>query len=89
MPTFVAETYVAAGDRDRFTRTVDVLRAVCRDTSAATCVRHVNSFLTPSDEMGFHVFEAARAADVLRVTAEAGVDVERVVETIAVEAGSE
>jgi hypothetical protein len=85
MPSFVVETYVPAERRDRFAGSVEDLRAASDRTVGGTDVRHVRSFLVPGDEMGFHVLEASTAGDVARVTEAAGIEVERVVEVVAVD----
>ena len=85
MAQFVVETYVPNEDRERFTRSVEDLRAASDRTMDAARVRHIRSFLVPDDEMGFHVLEAAAAGDLARVTEAAGIDVERVVEVVRVD----
>jgi hypothetical protein len=90
MPSFVAETYVASGDPDRLAIDVDGIRAAeHRAPAAGGRVHHVRSYLVPSDEMGFHIFEAERASDVIRLLAAAGIEVERVVESIGLGPGSD
>lgn len=45
-------------------------------------VRHVRSFLTPDDEICFHVFEAPSRQEVARMTELANLDHERITEVI-------
>jgi hypothetical protein len=83
MASFVVETYSPKGDADGFARTVDRAREAAEAlSSAGTRVRHVRSYLVPEDEMAFHVFEAGSLADVRQATGLAGIEVERIVETI-------
>jgi hypothetical protein len=89
MPSFVAETYVASGDPDRLATEIDWIRAAEHRAVAEGRVRHVRSYVVPSDEMGFHIFEAERASDVTRLLTAAGIEVERVVESIGLGPGSD
>jgi hypothetical protein len=90
MPSFVAETYVASGDPDRLATEIDWIRAAeQRGAVVEGRVHHVRSYVVPSDEMGFHIFEAERASDVTRLLAAAGIEVERVVESIGLGPGSD
>ncbi len=84
MVSFVVETYVPGGDRERFASDVDGIRAAVASIAAEMQVHHVRSYFVPSDEMGFHVIEANSAEDVARVTELAGIEVERIVEAIGV-----
>jgi hypothetical protein len=89
MPSYVVETFVPADRREGFERTVAELRAACdadRTSPRRGRVRHVRSFLMPGDEMGFHVLEAAAATRVAAVTEAAGIEFERVVEVVTVDA---
>ena len=85
MPTFVVETFVSPGDRERFARSIEDLRAAIDGARDARHARHVRSFVAPDDEMGFHVLEAGAAADVAAITEAAGIEVERVVEVVRVD----
>jgi hypothetical protein len=86
MPSFVVETYVTAEGRDEFARAVEDLRTATAASAGLPRVRLVRSFLVPGDEMGFHILEASSAADVAAVTSAAGIDAERVVEIVTIEA---
>ena len=85
MASFVVETFVPVEARERFARSIEDLRSATGQRSDARPVRHVRSFLVPEDEMGFHVLEAPAASDVARLTAAAGIEVERVVEVVRVD----
>jgi len=90
MPSFVAETYVSSGDPDRLATEIQAIRGAERAAPAAgRRVHHVRSYVVPSDEMGFHIFEAERASDVVRLLTAAGIEVERVVESIGLGPGSD
>jgi len=86
MASFVVETYVPDGDRERFTVDVDGIRAATKAVGVAP-VHHLRSYLVPSDEMAFHVVEADSADDVERVTHLARIEVERIVRVIGVGSG--
>ena len=86
MPSYVVETYVEEGDRERFAIDVAGIRsAVSAMAAAGTDVHHVRSYIYPSDEMGFHVLEADDAETVVRLTSAAGIDVERIVSAVGVD----
>ena len=85
MPSYVVETFVPAGSRERFAVAVDELRAASEVAAHGLAVRLVRSFLVPADEMGFHVVEAGNTRDVERVVTDAGIDPERIVEIVRVE----
>lgn len=82
MASYVVETFVAAADRSRFDHDVDALRRAAAGRGGR--VRHIRSYLVPGDEMGFHLVEAGSAADVERVTRQAGIEPERIVEAVGV-----
>ena len=86
MASFLVETYVAQGDTDRFSRSVEALRKALESMGGVDDgVRHVRSYLVPNDEMGVHVLDAATADAVKRVAKLAGIDVERIVSAIGVD----
>jgi hypothetical protein len=82
MTSFVVETYVPDGDRERFAADVDGIRAAVESTSIGGSIHHVRSYLVPTDSMGFHVVEGDSAEDVVRLTELASIEVERIVEAI-------
>lgn len=84
MVSFVVETYVPGGDRERFATDADGIRVAVASIGAEIQVHYLRSYFVPSDEMGFHVVEANSAEDVARVTELAGIEVERIVEAIGV-----
>jgi hypothetical protein len=85
MASFIVETYVRQGDRDGFAITVDELRSALAAANALGHVRHVGSYLVPSDEMGVHVLVAESADEVKLLVKRAGIEVERIVATIGVD----
>jgi hypothetical protein len=85
MASFLVETHVAQGGRDEFATAVEQLRAALAEMALLDSqVRHLRSYLVPSDEMGFHVVEADSAEAVVRLAKLAGIDVERIVSAIGV-----
>ena len=86
MPSYVVETYIEEGDRDRFAIDVAGIRSAAAAMAAEDGeVHHVRSYIYPSDEMGFHVVEADSAETVIRLAKAAGIDVERVVSAVGVD----
>jgi hypothetical protein len=87
MPNYVVETYVPSGDATRLSSDVEGIRQATERTAAPEGgrVHHLRSYLVPTDEMGFHIVDAERREDVERLMAEAGIDIERVVESIGIE----
>jgi hypothetical protein len=85
MTSFVVETYVPDGDPERFAADVEgILAAVDSVLPVARGVRHVRSYLVPTDQMGFHVIRADNAEDIATVTRLASIEVERIVAAIGV-----
>ncbi|HXH97646.1 MAG TPA: hypothetical protein VNH40_10600 [Gaiellaceae bacterium] len=83
MASFVVETYLPTGHLPVLAELAAEARQVARTGSqAGIAVRHVRSFLTPDDEMCFHVFEARSATDVARVVALGRLEHERITEVI-------
>ena len=86
MASFLVETHVAQGGRDLFATAVDELRAALAEMAVLDSqVRHVRSYLVPSDELGFHVVEADSAEAVVRLAKLAGIEVERIVSAIGID----
>lgn len=84
--SFLVETHVAQGGREQFASAVEGLRAALTQMAVLDSqVRHVRSYLVPSDELGFHVVEADSAEAVIRLAKLAGIDVERIVSAIGVD----
>jgi len=86
--SFVVETFVPSGSRERFAGDVDGLRRATT-TAVGQRVRHIRSYLVPGDEMGFHLVEAGTAADVDRIARQAGIEPERIVEAVGVDGSAE
>ena len=84
MTNFVLETYVPEGSHERFSVDVDGLRRAA-GLDPTGDIRHVASYLVPTDEMGFHLIEARSASDVEQVASRAGLEAERIVEAVDVE----
>ena len=86
MPSYVVETYVEEGDRERFAIDVAGIRsAVATMADGDSVVHHVRSYIYPSDEMGFHVVEADSEETVVLLAKAAGIDVERIVSAIGID----
>jgi hypothetical protein len=86
MASFLVETHVAQGGRAQFATAVDELRAALQEMAVLDSqVRHVRSYLVPSDELGFHVVEADSAEAVVRLAKLAGIDVERIVSAVGID----
>jgi soluble P-type ATPase len=86
MPSYVVETYVEEGDRERFAIDVAGIRsAVATMAVGDSVVQHVRSYIYPSDEMGFHVVVADSEETVARLAKAAGIDVERIVSAIGID----
>lgn len=89
MASFLVETYVRQVDREGFATAVDDLRAAIETLGAGTTgVRHLRSYLVPSDEMGIHAVDADSVDVVKRLAQLAGIEVERIVVAIKVPGGA-
>ena len=83
MANFLVETYAPSP------REAELEKVICRAQHAAEAalreglvVEHLSSYLVPEVEMCFHVFEGPNAAAITYVAEQAGIDVERIVETV-------
>lgn len=85
MANFVVETFVAGGSADRFATDAHDILAAAEGRPGPRAVRLLRSYLVEADEMGFHIVEAATAAQVARVARRANVEVERIVRAVALE----
>ena len=83
MPSYVIETFVPGDARERLEADARGIRTVAIELEGH--VRVIRSYLVPGDAMGFHVLEADTLEAAARAVAHAGVEVERIVETIRVE----
>ena len=80
MPNFVVERYRSSSDPDSLWAVAVRLTAGARDARPeGTSVRYVSTIFLPGDETCLHVFEADSEADVLAVTRQAGIEVDRIV----------
>lgn len=78
MPSFILETYVArlsAGG-------LGALVVRTRQATTGTPVTHVRSYFVPEDDMCMHVFEGPSVAAVQEVADSAGLETERIVQSI-------
>lgn len=81
--SFLVETYYPGPDHRGFAELVERVRAAAADDRHdGPTVRYVRSYLVPEDEMCMHVFEATSPDAVRRVASRAGIEVDRVVETV-------
>jgi hypothetical protein len=85
MASFLLETYIRQGDGDQFAIAVDELRSASEANTFDARVRHVRSYLVPSDEMGVHVVESDSADAVKRLAKLAGIEIERIVSAVGVD----
>jgi hypothetical protein len=85
MPSYVVETFVPGDARQRLEAEADGMRTASAGLDGHVTV--VRSYFVPGDEMGFHVVEADTLEHAARAAALAGIEVERIVETIRVETG--
>lgn len=83
MPSYVIETFLPGDAQERLAAEAIDMRTVAFELEGHVSV--VRSYLVPGDEMGFHVLEADTLEDVARVASRAGIEVERIVETIRIE----
>jgi hypothetical protein len=80
MPNFVVERYRSSSDPDGLSVVADRLTAGARQVSTdGTYVQYLDTIFLPGDETCLHVFEADSEADVLAVTRQAGIEVDRIV----------
>ena len=78
MPGFILETYVPRLSSSD----LDDLAGRAKQATTGTQVSHIRSYLVPEDEMCMHVFEASSRDAVLLVAGRAGIEAERIVETV-------
>ena len=83
MTSFVVETFVPAGNGERFAVDVDGLRRAASASGGG--VRHIRSYLVPGDEMGFHLVDAVTVDEVARLASRAGIEPERIVVAVRVD----
>jgi len=78
MPSFILETYVARLPEGGLGELVHRARAATTGTS----VSHVRSYFVPEDDMCMHVFEGPSAAAVRDIADGAGLEAERIVQSV-------
>jgi hypothetical protein len=79
MPSFVVERYRSSSDPDSLSAVAVRLAAGARQISPdGTPVRYVSTIFLPGDETCIDLFEADSEADVLAVTRQAGIEVDRI-----------
>jgi hypothetical protein len=85
--TYLAELYLERlGTRD-LDEGAALARAAANEVRAAgTPVRYLRSIFVPSDEICFHLFEAASAEGVQQAISRAGIAVQRIAEAIEIDA---
>ena len=80
MQNFVVERYRSSSDPDSLSAEALRLTAGARHVSPdGTPVRYVSMIFRPGDETCLHLFEADSVADVLAVTRQAGIEIDRIV----------
>jgi len=78
VPSFILETYtprLSSSD-------LDELAGRAKQAAAGTPVNHVRTYLVPEDEMCMHVFEAPSSAAIRDVATRAGLEIERIIQTV-------
>ena len=78
MQSFIVETYVTRLTAADLSNLIERLRNAAFETGVA----HVRSYFVPEDEMCMHVFAATSLADVRAVTDRAGLETERIVQSV-------
>ena len=78
MPCFILETYVTRLSQDG----LDALIAQARDATSGTRVSHIRSYFVPEDDMCMHVFDGPSAAAVQEIADRAGLETERIVQSV-------
>jgi hypothetical protein len=81
--SYLIETYLPGGDEVVLEEVVVRARRAARVANdAGIAIRHVRTFLAPADELCFHVFEAATAADLARAVLLGALEHDRITEVI-------
>lgn len=83
--SFLVEAYCPSSGPGDFAAVVERARAISstsHDGPAGSPVRYVRSYLVPEDEMCMHIFEAASPEAVRRAAGLAGIEIDRIVETV-------
>jgi len=83
MASFLLEIYTPGSAASGLDRLTAQARAAAEHAAQAGLeVRHVRSFVTPGDQVCFHVFEAPSAETLTRMSELANFDHERITEVI-------
>ena len=82
MPSYLVETYLARGARERTTREQRARSAAKELTQEGTSVRFDRSIHVPEDEICFFVFDAPSGRDAALVAQRAGLEPIRVVQAV-------
>ena len=83
MPSFLVEAYTPGPGRTALPGlAAQAVKAAQVASTAGIEIQHVRSFLAPDDEVCFHLFEAASADEVVRMSELTHFDHERVTEVI-------
>ena len=78
MPSFILETYV-----DRLPAGgLDALVTRAKQATAGTSVTHIRSYFVPEDDMCMHVFEGPSVEAVQEIADSAGLETERIVQSV-------
>ncbi len=78
MPSFILETYVTRLP----TGGLDDLVVRAKQATAGTSVSHIRSYFVPEDDMCMHVFEGPSVAAVQEIADSAGLETERIVQSV-------
>ena len=78
MPSFILETYVTRLPTGGLDDLVDRAKLATTGTS----VSHIRSYFVPEDDMCMHVFEGPSVAAVQTVADSAGLETERIVQSV-------
>lgn len=88
--TYLVECFVPGSDRAAVEAAGQRMREAIADLRAEGCeVEYLRAILVPGDEVVFHVFAAPDASAVREASRRADVDFERVVESVAFDAGDD
>jgi Protein of unknown function (DUF4242) len=78
VPSFILETYVARLSADG----LNYLVARAKLATTGTPVSHIRSYFVPEDDMCMHVFEGPSVAAVQKIADSAGLETERIVQSV-------
>jgi Protein of unknown function (DUF4242) len=78
VPNFILETYVTRLSVDG----LDELVSRAKQATIGTAVSHLRSYFVPEDDMCMHVFEGPSVAAVQEIADSAGLETERIVQSV-------